>query len=272
MPAPHLQLAMSRCFNRRRRHARAEAKAGAPPRPCDAAAGVPLQQRGLGSRLRFAQQDKVKTCRANRGRVHWVDSDRSMEHAGPAPVGGHRKLRRETGGPAHATESPLDAHLLQRCFNNLPVLAARSAAYAASNLAKNSVGPNQIKARAVDTSKLADNAVTTGKIADNAVTGQKVKVSSLHFTCNNPVDATLILGGPCVYKRTTGGSTWIQAIQTCQMGVGGATLPTVAQVEAYAPLGGTPLEERHGVHLGHCGDGSQPIGRLGGQHPTRMAP
>ena len=272
MPAPHLQLAMSRCFNRRRRHARAEAKAGAPPRPCDAAAGVPLQQRGLGSRLRFAQQDKVKTCRANRGRsigltltVQW-----NMLAPHQSEAIGSSGARQE--GPPMATESPLDAHLLQRCFNNLPVLAARSAAYAASNLAKNSVGPNQIKARAVDTSKLADNAVTTGKIADNAVTGQKVKVSSLHFTCNNPVDATLILGGPCVYKRTTGGSTWIQAIQTCQMGVGGATLPTVAQVEAYAPLGGTPLEERHGVHLGHCGDGSQPIGRLGGQHPTRMAP
>ncbi len=110
-------------------------------------------------------------------------------------------------------------------------------------LANESVTTGKLANDAVNTGKLANESVTTGKLANDAVTGAKVNEGSLHFTCNNPADATLILGGPCVYKRTTSGSTWTEAIETCQVGVPGATLPTVAQVEAYARLGGVPWKE-----------------------------
>jgi hypothetical protein len=198
------------------------------------------------------------------------------------------KLRR----PSHTT---IVAYL------SLFLVVSGGAAFAASHLAKNSVGAKQIKANAVTatkikngavtgnkiaanavtasqianesvttgkiannavtTGKLANESVTTGKIAKDAVTGAKVDEGSLHFTCNNPTDATLILGGPCVYKRTVGGgATWEEAIQACQVGVPGATLPSVAEVEAYARLGGVPWKEVTAFTSDLAGSGPNPTG------------
>jgi hypothetical protein len=131
----------------------------------------------------------------------------------------------------------------------------------AGKLANESVSTGKIADGAVSTGKLANESVTTGKIANDAVTGAKVNEGSLHFTCNNPSDATLILGGPCVYKRTVaGGATWEEAIQACQVGVPGATLPTVAQVEAYARLGGVPWKEVTAFTSDLAGNGPNPSG------------
>jgi hypothetical protein len=128
-------------------------------------------------------------------------------------------------------------------------------------LANNAVNTGKVADDAVSTSKLASESVTTGKLANDAVTGAKVNEGSLHFTCNNPADATLILGGPCVYKRTVaGGATWEEAIQACQVGVPGATLPTVAQVEAYARLGGVPWKEVTAFTSDLAGSGPNPAG------------
>jgi hypothetical protein len=128
-------------------------------------------------------------------------------------------------------------------------------------LANNAVNTGKLGDAAVSTGKLANEAVTTGKIANDAVTGAKVNEGSLHFTCNNPANATLILGGPCVYKTTrAGGATWTEAIQACQVGVPGATLPTVAQVEAYARLGGVPWKEILAFTSDLAGSGPNPAG------------
>jgi hypothetical protein len=127
-------------------------------------------------------------------------------------------------------------------------------------LANGAVTTGKLGDGSVTTGRLANEAVTTGKIADNAVTGAKVNEGSLHFTCNNPADAVLILGGPCLYKRTTAGSTWVEAIQACQVGIGGATLPTVAQVEAYARLGGVPWKEVVAFTSDLAGSGPNPSG------------
>lgn len=153
------------------------------------------------------------------------------------------------------------------------------AAFAASHLGKNSVGSKQLKKNsvvaakikdgavsagklapnAVTTGKIANEAVTTGKIANDAVTGAKVNEGSLRFTCNNPATAVLILGGPCVYKTTkAGGATWNEAIQACQVGVPGARLPTVAEVEAYAHLGGVPWKEILAFTADLAGNGPNP--------------
>jgi hypothetical protein len=128
-------------------------------------------------------------------------------------------------------------------------------------IANGALTTGKIADGAVNTGKLANESVTTGKIANDAVTGAKVNEGSLHFSCNNPTDATLILGGPCVYKRTVaGGATWEEAIQTCQVGVPGATLPTVAQVEAYARLGGVPWKEVTAFTSDLAGSGPNPSG------------
>jgi hypothetical protein len=118
------------------------------------------------------------------------------------------------------------------------------AAVNTGKLADGSVTTSKLADNAVGTGKLDAEAVTTGKIANDAVTGAKVDEGSLHFTCNNPASAVLVVGGPCLFKTTrAGGATWTEAIQACQAGVPGATLPTVAQVEAYARLGGVPWKE-----------------------------
>jgi len=52
-------------------------------------------------------------------------------------------------------------------------------AYAANQLAKNSIGKKQLKAKSVTTAKIKKNAVTTGKIKGNAVTAAKVRAASL---------------------------------------------------------------------------------------------
>jgi hypothetical protein len=54
-----------------------------------------------------------------------------------------------------------------------------ASAFAAGQLAKNSVGKKQLKANAVTTAKLKKNAVTTAKIKDGAVTGAKILDGSL---------------------------------------------------------------------------------------------
>ncbi|HEY5941655.1 MAG TPA: hypothetical protein VIT89_02185 [Solirubrobacterales bacterium] len=54
----------------------------------------------------------------------------------------------------------------------------------AAGLAKNSVGPKQIKKNAVTSAKIKNNAVTTAKIKNGAVTGAKVNAGSLGVVPN----------------------------------------------------------------------------------------
>ena len=54
------------------------------------------------------------------------------------------------------------------------LLMAGGGAFAASKLARNSVGPKQIKNGAVGSTKLADSSVTTSKLADSAVSSAKL--------------------------------------------------------------------------------------------------
>jgi hypothetical protein len=134
-------------------------------------------------------------------------------------------------------------------------------AVSTGKLGDGAVGTGKLANESVATGKLANEAVTTDKIANDAVTGAKVNEGSLHFTCNNPADATPILGGPCLFKTTrAGGATWNEAIQACQVGVPGATLPTVAQVEAYAHLGGVPWKEVVAFTSDLAGNGPNPSG------------
>ena len=145
--------------------------------------------------------------------------------------------------------------------NSLTTGKLANGAVTTGKLGDSAVTNGKLAGEAVTTGKLANESVTTGKLANDAVTGAKVNEGSLHFTCNNPADATLILGGPCVYKRTVaGGATWEEAIQACQVGVPGATLPTVAQVEAYARLGGVPWKEVTAFTSDLAGNGPNPSG------------
>ncbi len=59
------------------------------------------------------------------------------------------------------------------------LLLGGGAAFAASHLAKNSIGTRQLKKNSVTTAKIRNNAVTTTKIKKKAVTGAKINLSSL---------------------------------------------------------------------------------------------
>ena len=59
------------------------------------------------------------------------------------------------------------------------VVLCGGAAFAANQLAKNSVGKKQLKANAVTTAKIKKNAVTKAKIRNGAVDASKVKDGSL---------------------------------------------------------------------------------------------
>jgi hypothetical protein len=54
-----------------------------------------------------------------------------------------------------------------------------ASAFAATQLAKNSVGSKQLKKNAVTSAKIKNNAVTTPKIKNGAVTGAKINLGSL---------------------------------------------------------------------------------------------
>jgi hypothetical protein len=54
------------------------------------------------------------------------------------------------------------------------LLLGGGAAFAASHLGKNSVGPRQLKKNSVTTAKLKNASVTTGKLKDKAVNGAKL--------------------------------------------------------------------------------------------------
>lgn len=64
---------------------------------------------------------------------------------------------------------------------------AGGSAFAATQLAKNSVGSKQLKANAVTTAKIKKNAITSAKIKNGAITGSKVNLGTLGTV---PVSAT----------------------------------------------------------------------------------
>jgi hypothetical protein len=59
------------------------------------------------------------------------------------------------------------------------LLLAGATAFAASQLAKNSVGSKQLKPNSVTTAKIKKNAVTTAKIKKNAITTAKIKKNAV---------------------------------------------------------------------------------------------
>jgi hypothetical protein len=77
------------------------------------------------------------------------------------------------------------------------------AAYAANQLAKNSVGAKQLKKNAVTTAKIKRNAVTTAKLKKAAVTGAKIKGGSIGLADLNLPSMPF---GRVVHRATWSGS------------------------------------------------------------------
>jgi hypothetical protein len=59
------------------------------------------------------------------------------------------------------------------------VVALGGTAYAATKMAKNSVGTKQLKAKSVTTGKIANNAVTGARVVDKSLTGADINLNAL---------------------------------------------------------------------------------------------
>lgn len=86
------------------------------------------------------------------------------------------------------------------------LLLGGGAAVAASQLAKNSVGPKQLKKNAVTTVKIKNGAVTEAKIAAGAVTSSKVAPGSL---TGAQIDASTLGTVPSAHSATTASTAGI---------------------------------------------------------------
>lgn len=150
------------------------------------------------------------------------------------------------------------------------LVVAGGSAFAAANLAKNSVGAKQIKKNAITTAKIADGAVTGAKIAAGSISGSNINLSSLgtvpsaakadsagnagHATTADhaadsatvggrsaaqlaaeakltcPADTKLV-AGLCFEKTNRSATTWLNALRTCAQA--GRELPSVGALATY---------------------------------------
>jgi hypothetical protein len=135
----------------------------------------------------------------------------------------------------------------------------KNAAVTTGKLDNNAVDTGKVAANAITTGKIDAKAVTGGKIAADTVTGADIDEGSLHFACNVGT-ATPLLGGPCVARLSSAGASWQAANDACRVIDPGATLPTPAQIAAYAPLGGVPWKSGIFWTSDFSGNGPSPSG------------
>jgi hypothetical protein len=86
-----------------------------------------------------------------------------------------------------------------------------ASAFAATQLAKNSVGGAQLKRNAVTAAKIKRNAVTTTKVKNGAITGAKVKLSTLG-TVPSAATASSLAGQTPFFVRLGFGASQTLAI------------------------------------------------------------
>jgi hypothetical protein len=146
------------------------------------------------------------------------------------------------------------------------LLLSGASAFAATQLAKNSVGAKQIKKSAVatakiknaavTTSKLADNAVTTGKITDAAVTPSKLADNAV--TSGKITDAAVTTSKLANNAVTTGKIT-DAAVTTSKLANNAVTTGKIADGEVRAWDLGTILEVQNTVQIAAGAEGTADV-------------
>jgi hypothetical protein len=105
------------------------------------------------------------------------------------------------------------------------------AAFAASQLGKNSVGTRQLKKNAVTKAKIKRNAVTTAKIRNGAVTGAKVNAATLG-TVPNATHST-----SADNTNTVGGQSVVKIFKTLSEGQGNVQIASLGEFNFFASCG-----------------------------------
>ncbi len=104
----------------------------------------------------------------------------------------------------------------------------------AAGLAKNSVGPKQLKKNAVTSAKIKNNAVTTAKIKNGAITGAKVNATSLGTVPNATHANSADSAGNA---NTVGGQSVVKVFRTLNEGQSGVTVASVGGFNFVATCG-----------------------------------
>ena len=126
------------------------------------------------------------------------------------------------------------------------VFAALGGGAYAAKLGKGSVGPKQIKAKAVKTGKLADGSVTAPKLAAGAVVSGKIAQGTIGVSDTNPSlhqicpAATSYITGACIDQQPSAANNWGEAFIVCVDR--GGRLPTAAELLLYRVQPGVTLQ------------------------------
>jgi hypothetical protein len=156
------------------------------------------------------------------------------------------------------------------------LLLGGASAFAATNLAKNSVGTKQIKKNAVVTakikngavtnSKLADNAVTSGKIADAAVTNSKLadnavtsgKITDAAVTASKLAD-NAVTNSKLADNAVTSGKLADAAVTNSKLANDAVTSGKIADGQVHAADLGTILVEQNTVQIAAGAEGTADV-------------
>ncbi|HEX6204806.1 MAG TPA: hypothetical protein VFZ29_03255 [Solirubrobacterales bacterium] len=113
------------------------------------------------------------------------------------------------------------------------------AAFAASQLGKNSVGSKQLKKNAVTAAKIKRNAVTTAKIRNRAVTGAKIDLATLGTV---PSATHAGVADSAGNAGTVGGQSVVKVFKTMSAGQTGVSIATLGGFSFVASCEATDVD------------------------------
>lgn len=146
------------------------------------------------------------------------------------------------------------------------LLLGGASAFAATKLAKNSVGATQIKKSAVVTakiknaavtnSKLADNAVTSGKITDSAVTNSKIADAAV---TSGKLAANAVTNSKLSDNAVTTGKITDSAVTNSKLAANAVTTGKIADGEIRATDLGTIVTAQNTVQINAGAEGTADV-------------
>jgi len=126
------------------------------------------------------------------------------------------------------------------------LLLGGASAFAATKLAKNSVGSTQIKKNAVVTAKIKNAAVTSSKLANNAVTSGKIADAAV---TNSKLADAAVTSGKLADNAVTTGKIIDSAVTNAKLAANAVTSGKIADGEVRAADLGTIVTVQNTVQI-----------------------
>ena len=136
------------------------------------------------------------------------------------------------------------------------LLLGGASAFAATKLAKNSVGATQIKKNAVVTAKIKNAAVTNSKLAENAVTSGKITDAAV---TNSKIADAAVTSGKLADNAVTTGKITDSAVTNPKLAANAVTTGKIADGEVRATDLGTIVTAQETVQVNGGADGTADV-------------